>query len=66
MLKIGSGWQKVNDESGKYSISIGINEEIQEMYPVLKNFFFNLYENKNKEDEKHPDFVLYITKKEQL
>lgn len=65
MLTIGSAWQKMNAETGKYSISFAINEEILELYPALKNLYFGLYENKNKEEEKQPDFYIYAAKKEE-
>lgn len=64
MLKIGSAWQKINEETGKYSLSIALNEEVLELYPPLKNFFINLYENKEKSQDNHPDYFLYISKKE--
>lgn len=65
MLQIGSAWGRTNSETGKYSISIALTDEILELYPMLKDLFVNLYENKNKTEDKHPDYYLYLTKKEE-
>ena len=65
MLQIGSAWGRTNAESGKYSISIALTDEVLELYPNLKEMFINLYENKNKTEDKHPDFYLYLSKKEE-
>lgn len=61
MLQIGSAWGKTNAESGKYSISIALTDEVLELYPNLQNMFLNLYENKNKTEDKQPDFYLYLS-----
>lgn len=65
MLQIGSAWGRTNNETGKYSISIALTDEVLEIYPMLKDLFINLYENKNKTEDKHPDYYLYLTKKEE-
>ena len=61
MLQIGSAWHKFNQETGKNSISISLSEEILKIYPTLQGMYFNLYENKDKKEDKHPDYFLYLS-----
>ena len=42
MTIIGSGWTKKNDEGKLKSISIALNEDIQELCPSLKSVKFSI------------------------
>lgn len=65
MLQIGSGWHKINKENGNNSISISVSKEFTKLFPQFDGLFFGLYENKNKTDEKHPDYFFYLSAPEE-
>ncbi|MBP7735981.1 MAG: DUF736 family protein [Spirochaetes bacterium] len=57
-MKIGGAWTKVNNESGEEFISCSIH------IPILdKRFDFLLFKNKEKKNEKSPDYNIVVRDK---
>jgi uncharacterized protein (DUF736 family) len=66
MIKIGGGWIKKAKESQKEYISIGIAKELLKRgFTITEEDFLTLHQNENKTDDKHPDYILCLSNKEE-
>jgi uncharacterized protein (DUF736 family) len=61
MIKIGAGWNKVN-EKGIY-ISLAFEKSAECLVIDLQKASMIMFENKDKTEEKQPDWLLFLGEK---
>ncbi len=63
MIKIGAGWNRVSKETNKEYISCSISKELLPLN-IKENQFLTLHQNENKTEDKHPDYNVCLSDKE--
>lgn len=64
MTRIGAGWIKHNEETGKFTTQIRFDEALMPL-TITPDKLMILKTNENKTEDKHPDYLvdLFIPKK---
>ena len=62
MIKIGAGWNNFSENGTPY-ISYELDEATDGMIIDLGKFTFKSFENKEKKEEKQPDWNIFLAKK---
>lgn len=63
MIKIGAGWNRVN-EKGMY-ISLAFEKSAESLNVDLQKASMIMFENKEKSDDTHPDWLLFLGEKKE-
>ena len=63
MIKIGGVWSKIAKESDKEYFSISIAKELLPL-TITDEHFITMHLNENKTEDKHPDYILCLSKEE--
>lgn len=63
MIKIGGVWSKIAKESDKGYLSISIAKELLPL-TITEKHFITMHLNENKTEDKHPDYILCLSKEE--
>lgn len=63
MIKIGAGWNKVN-EKGIY-ISLAFEKSAESLIVDLQKASMIMFDNKDKTDEAQPDWLLFLGEKKE-